>query len=140
MFHNDCLFCDIARGLSPAHAVFESRTHLVIADQAPIRPGHLLILPRAHHACFEDLPAPLAGGLMLLKSEYGVARVGFVITGTDVAHVHVHLVPLVEPGDITSRRYIPLDEVPFAPPPRAPQGEIAEVAGRLRARLTEDAL
>lgn len=147
MYHPDCIFCDIARGLSPAHTVEETRTHIVIAEQSPIRPGHLLVLPRAHHACFDDLPPTLAGGMIrvgqrmarLLKAEYGVERVGFVITGTDVAHVHAHLVPLVEAGDITSRRYIPLEDVPFAPPPRIPHEEIAATAARLRDRLMEDA-
>ncbi|HBT00698.1 HIT family protein [Salipiger marinus] len=139
----DCLFCDILSGRSPAEVICRSRSHLVMADPAPIRPGHLLVLPRHHCACFEDLSPVLAGGLMrlgqtmarLLKAEYDVPRVGFVITGHDVPHVHAHLVPMVEPTDITSRRYIPLDEVPFALPPRAPRTEIADTAERLRTRF-----
>lgn len=140
MHHPDCVYCDIALGRSPAHIVLETRAHLVFADPAPIRPGHLVLLPKAHHSCFEDLPPALAGGLMrqgqrlarLLKAEYDVARVGFVITGFEAPHAHAHLVPLVEPGDITSRRYIPLKEVPFAAPARAESAELAALSTRLR--------
>ncbi|MCR8546543.1 HIT family protein [Salipiger sp. P9] len=141
--HPDCLFCDIARGRSPAHVVFEDRRFIVFADRAPIRPGHLQIVPRAHYPCFDDLPPALAGGLIrlgqrlakVLKAEYRVARVGFVLTGNDVPHVHAHLVPMQEASDITSRRYIPLDEVPFAAPEPLDRGVLSDTADRLRARL-----
>ncbi|MBN9887782.1 HIT family protein [Salipiger abyssi] len=139
----DCLFCDISRGRSLADVVFQDRRFIAFADRAPIRPGHLQIVPRTHVACFDELAPPLAGGLIrlgqrlakALKAEYRVDRVGFVLTGNDVPHVHAHLIPMHESTDITSRRYIPLDEVPFHPPEPVSREALAETAERLRARL-----
>ncbi len=53
-----CLFCRIAAGESPAHVVAEDRLALAFLDLHPIRPGHVLVIPKAHHVWFEDMPAP----------------------------------------------------------------------------------
>ena len=63
---------------------------------------------------FERLPPDLAGKILSLaqqlarrmKAVYGVERVGFVFTGTDVPHAHAHVVPMHEKTDFTSARYI----------------------------------
>lgn len=87
---------------------------IAILDIAPIRPGHTVILPKAHHATFEVLPGPLAARILevgqqlarRMKELYRVERVAFFFTGTDVAHAHAHVVPIHEKMDVTSQRYI----------------------------------
>jgi histidine triad (HIT) family protein len=79
-----------------------------------MRPGHTVIVPRAHVETYEQLPAALAGRILGLgqqlarrmKALYKVERVAFFFTGTDVAHAHAHVVPIHEKMDITSQRYI----------------------------------
>ena len=141
-----CLFCDIARGRSAAAVVAETRSLIAFADCAPIRPGHLQIVPRAHHACFDDLPPALAGQVIRLgqrlarglKARYGVARVAFLFTGGDVAHAHAHLVPMVAPDDITSRRYITTAEIAYAPRPQVPLAQLRGEVAALRAVLDQE--
>src|SRR5690606_12143104 len=99
-----CIFCEIAAGRIPATIVAESDRLVAFLDIRPIRPGHVLIVPRDHYAYFDDLPPDLAADVLQLgqrlakamKRAYGVERAGFLFTGTDVAHVHAHVVPMHE--------------------------------------------
>jgi histidine triad (HIT) family protein len=60
-----------------------------------------------------------------------------MFTGTDIAHAHAHVLPLVEPTDITSRRYIAEEHLTFRSTPRAPDDELAATAAALRAALAD---
>jgi histidine triad (HIT) family protein len=135
-----CLFCAIAAGAVPSHRVFEDDSLVAFLDIRPIRPGHVQIVPRAHHAYFDELPPDLAARIVQLgqrlaaslKRIYGVHRVGFVFSGGDIPHVHAHVVPLIAGTDITSRRYIAEETLTFRDMPRAADGELAAIADRLR--------
>lgn len=138
-----CIFCKIAAGTASAQILHRSDRCLVFFDTAPIREGHVQIIPRAHYTCFDDMPAALAAEIMMLgqriakalKAHYGVSRVGFVYSGNDVAHAHAHVVPLLHHDDITSARY-------FAPgalarrsiPPPAP-AQVTPVARALQFQM-----
>lgn len=138
-----CLFCRIAARRMPAHIVHETGHVVAFLDIAPIRPGHTQIIPKEHHSCFDDLPADLLAEMAAtgqrvaraLKAIYGVRRVGFAFTGTDVAHAHAHVVPLVEFDDLTSRRYIAEETVTYRNPPRPSDEAMAETAERIREAL-----
>jgi Diadenosine tetraphosphate (Ap4A) hydrolase and other HIT family hydrolases len=142
-----CIFCRITRGEIPAHVVHEDGEIVAFLDIGPIRPGHVQIVPRAHHAYFEMLPEALAARIMALgqkiaraqKKLYGVPRVGFMFTGGDVAHAHAHLVPMVAGDDITSRRYIVEENVTFRPMPTPPREELAAIAADLKGALADEA-
>jgi histidine triad (HIT) family protein len=79
-----------------------------------MRPGHTVIVPRAHVETYEQLPAALASRILGLgqqlarrmKALYKVERVAFFFTGTDIAHAHAHVVPIHEKMDVTSARYL----------------------------------
>ncbi len=140
---HDCLFCRIARGDIPAHRVYEDGELLAFLDIHPIRPGHTLIVPRDHYAYFDDLPEMLAARIMTLgqrlgramKAHSGVERAGVLFTGTDIAHVHAHVLPLHERGDITSRRYIVEEQLTWQLPPRGSDESLAATAAELRRQL-----
>jgi histidine triad (HIT) family protein len=109
-----CPFCRIAAGEIQPVILHEDADVMAFLDIAPVRPGHTLIITREHVETFERLPPELAGKVLSLaqqlarrmKEVYGVERVGFVFTGTDVAHAHAHVVPMHEKTDFTSARYI----------------------------------
>lgn len=133
--HNDaCIFCRIAAGEIPAHVVYEDDQLKAFLDIHPIRPGHVLIVPKAHHAYYDDLPPELASAVVHLgqrlgkamKAAYGVERVAFLFTGTDVAHVHAHVVPMHEKTDITSPVYIEQESLSFRLAPRAEDEALRE--------------
>ena len=138
-----CLFCRIADGRAAAATVYESESAIAFLDINPIRTGHVLIIPRRHYPYFDDVPAPVAFEVLTLGQKlapvmrrlFSVGRVGFMFSGSDVAHAHAHVVPVVEAGDITSRRYIAEDNLTFRAPPRAPQHELAETAKAIRLHL-----
>jgi histidine triad (HIT) family protein len=138
-----CIFCRIANGEIPSIRLYEDDRVVAFLDIRPIREGHLLILPKAHFEYFDDLPEDLAAHVMRLaqrlaramKKIYGVARVGFLYTGTDVAHAHAHVVPLVEATDFTSRRYIAEENLTFRPAEMVSPDVLKQVAGKLRAAL-----
>ena len=110
----NCPFCRIAAGEIQPVLLHEDRDVMAFLDIAPVRPGHTLIIARRHIETFEQLPPDLAGKIVSLaqqlarrmKAVYGVERVGFVFTGTDVPHAHAHVVPMHDKNDFTSARYI----------------------------------
>ncbi len=144
---DDCPFCRIARGDVRVHEV--CRDHRVVAflDRAPIRPGHLQIMPTDHVEYFEALPPEDAAAILHLgqrlavvqKRLLGVPRVGFLFTGGDIPHAHAHVVPMVEKTDITSRAYIDDETVTFRPAPRADDAALSEMAERLKSALARPA-
>ncbi|MEB2657704.1 MULTISPECIES: HIT family protein [Bordetella] len=142
---HDCLFCRISREEIPAHVIHQDSRLLAFLDIHPVRPGHVLIIPRQHYPYFEDMPADLAGHILNLgqrlarhmKRLYSVERVGFAFTGIHVAHAHAHLIPMHHPQDVTSTQYIEQKDLTFVMPPQSPPEQLASVAQDLRAALTK---
>lgn len=101
----DCLFCKITRGEFNTEFLYKSPTLVAFRDINPRTPTHILFVPTAHYATFNDVPAT-DGAIMaeitqaiqkIAKSE-GVDQTGYrVVTnvnsdgGQEVYHLHVHL-------------------------------------------------
>ena len=138
---HDCLFCRIARGELPAHLVHEDDEVMGFLDLHPIRPGHTLVIPKAHHVWFEDIPPPLAARVMevsqmlsrRMKRLYGVERVAMFFTGIHVPHAHAHVVPMHHVHDVTSQAYLSAGTDDYAIPPQLPQSEMEQIARQLSA-------
>lgn len=141
-----CIFCRIVAGEIPSTRIYEDDDIVAFLDIRPIREGHVLILPKQHYEYYEQLPPELAAGIITLgqkiaraaKKLYGVQRVGFMFTGTDVAHAHAHVVPMVEGTDITSRRYIAEEKLTFRALSPVAADELAKAAAKLKAALAAD--
>lgn len=101
-----CIFCKIVAGEIPSSRVYEDETKLAFMDIGPVRPGHLLLIPKQHYERLTDLPDDVAaelGGLMprLARAVVAAARAdGFNIfqtngacSGQAVPHVHFHIIP-----------------------------------------------
>lgn len=138
-----CLFCRIARRAVPAHIIYEDDYLVAFLDTGPIRPGHVQIVPRDHYPTFDDLTAELASRIVvlgqrlarILKAKNGVSRAAFLFTGGDIAHAHAHVLPMLAPTDITSRRYIVEENITFQAIPRPSDEELRHVAFTLREAL-----
>lgn len=141
----DCLFCRIAAGELPANKLYEDANVLAFLDLHPVREGHALVIPKAHHVWFEDLPVDLATRITscaqalarAMKRLYGVPRVGMVYTGIHVPHAHAHVVPMSHVHDVTSMAYLGEGPDGFSMPPQLPPERMAEVARQLRAALDQ---
>jgi histidine triad (HIT) family protein len=100
-----CLFCRIAAGEIPAKILFEDALCVAFEDIAPQAPHHSLIIPRAHFATLDDIPASeesLLGHLVVIGTriarERGLVTKGYRLVancgaeaGQSVFHVHLHL-------------------------------------------------
>jgi histidine triad (HIT) family protein len=139
----NCIFCRITAGEIPSYVVYEDDQLKAFLDIRPIRPGHVLVVPKQHYNYFDDLPAELAGAIVHLgqrlgkamKAHYGVDRVAFLFTGTDVSHVHAHVVPMHEKTDITSPAYIEQKNLSFGLAPQASTDELNRVLTALKGRV-----
>lgn len=99
-----CVFCAIVAGEQPAHVVLDDDVALAFLDVRPLFPGHVLLVPRAHHETLTDLPPeqvePLFSRARALaaavESSMG-AKGTFVAMNNRVSqsvpHLHVHVVP-----------------------------------------------
>lgn len=100
----DCTFCRIVAGEVPAHVVLDDDVGVAFLDARPVFPGHVLLVPRAHHETLADLPAallaPLFERVQRLSSAVpaAVGAVGTFVAmnntvSQSVPHLHVHVVP-----------------------------------------------
>jgi histidine triad (HIT) family protein len=99
-----CRFCRIVSGEAPAHVVVDEVDVVAFLDIRPLFPGHLLVVPRAHHETLADLPTaqlPALFGVVQVLSSVVVEALGaagsFVAVNNRVSqsvpHLHVHVVP-----------------------------------------------
>ncbi len=108
---SDCIFCKIVAGDIPSYKVYEDEHSYAFLDIEPIREGHTLVIPKNHHPYAEDMPDDEYSAMMLVvkklktayKDIFNVPQVGFFVSGWDVPHTHVHVVPMKDSKDITSK-------------------------------------
>ena len=111
MNEKQCAFCAIAGRAADAFVVYEDAHAVVFLDKHPINAGHVLVIPRQHVGAFYELEDEAFVGLMLavkrmasaIEAAYRPKRVGMLAAGFDVPHAHVHVLPMHDYHDITSR-------------------------------------
>jgi histidine triad (HIT) family protein len=101
---SDCIFCKIRDGEVPAHVVLDEDLTFAVLDQRPVFPGHVLVMPRAHHQTLMDLPHDLLEPLFDATQRMsravqeamgadGVFVAANNVVSQSVPHLHVHVVP-----------------------------------------------
>ncbi|GAB4011999.1 HIT family protein [Nocardioides ultimimeridianus] len=134
----DCVFCSIIAGDVPAEIVLDEPDLIAFLDQRPVFKGHVLLVPRAHHATLPDLPAALrdpflAAGQRLARAVVdGLGAQGsFVainnVVSQSVPHLHLHVVPRTKGDGLRGF---------FWPRTKYAGGEASEYAARLRSALS----
>ena len=96
------VFTRILQGELPARFVWRDELCAVFMSIAPLRRGQLLVVPRVEVDHWIDLQPAIAAHLMGVAQIVGRAqqaafaplRVGLMIAGFEVPHVHVHVVPV----------------------------------------------
>lgn len=99
-----CIFCDIAKGKSPAHIIWESDTHLAFLSIYPNTEGFTVVIPKKHFPSYgfnlkdkdyiELLLAAKKVGILLDRSFIDVGRTAMMMEGFGVDHVHIKLFPM----------------------------------------------
>ena len=123
------IFTRILNSEIPGYFVWEDDLCFSIMTIQPIRQGHLLVIPREEVNHWDEVPPATAAHLMLvsqiiaraIKAVIPCKRVGMSVVGLEVAHTHLHLIPIDEMGDMS-----------FAKAHEVPQQELADTAAMLR--------
>lgn len=125
------IFTMIINGDLPGRFVYSDDRCVAFLTIEPLSPGHTLVVPRQEVDHWIDLEADLAAHLFTVAQRIGQAidvvyrptRVGLIIAGLEVPHVHLHVVGINRERDLN-----------FANADRSPDpGMLDEAATRLTA-------
>jgi histidine triad (HIT) family protein len=94
-------FEDIVQGDRAVHRVAEDNRHIAFLSPSPVRPGHVIVIPKRVADSVFDLPREEHAALMefarvvglRLRESLPCARVCMAAIGWQVRHAHVHLIP-----------------------------------------------
>jgi len=97
-----CIFCKIVNKEIPNNTVLENENFLAFHDLYPQAPIHILIIPKEHVDCFQEVSAETMAGLTSFAQEVarlvGVDKTGYrLITnngedgGQEIHHLHFHM-------------------------------------------------
>ncbi len=106
MTTTDCIFCKIIAGDIPCWKVLETETVLAFLDVGPLAEGHVLVIPKEHHATLDGMPEDLAADCArvvvrvsravreaLGADGWNVLQNNGRVSGQAVDHVHFHVIP-----------------------------------------------
>ncbi len=128
------IFTRIIRGEIPGRFVWRDPDVVAFLTIAPIRPGHVLVVPTQQVDQWTDLDADTWAKLSAVSHIIGAelaplfdcVRIGMIIAGLEVPHCHVHLIPIRSESELSFS---------LADPNPDPE-EMDEIAERIRTALT----
>jgi histidine triad (HIT) family protein len=105
-YKEDCIFCQIVAGGTPAQKIYEDDTAISFLDIRPVNEGHALVVPKGHSDRFDETSDGTLSALLPVAKKIGLALKkaigadGFNIminngaaAGEIVSHTHVHVIP-----------------------------------------------
>jgi len=106
------VFTRIIQGELPGRFVWRDERAVAFLTIAPLRPGHTLVVPIEEVDHWLDLEPDLLAHLTEVSRKVGLGiqqafsptRVGMMIAGLEVPHVHLHLVPIEALHDLDFSR------------------------------------
>jgi histidine triad (HIT) family protein len=102
------IFTKIIAGDLPGQFVFKDDRAVAFMSIAPLKPGHVLVVPREEVDHWIDLEPDLMQHLTGVAHQVGRAiqrafqpvKIGTTILGLEVPHTHIHVVPISSPFDL----------------------------------------
>ncbi|AWD32162.1 putative HIT-like protein [Candidatus Kinetoplastibacterium sorsogonicusi] len=102
---NNCLFCNIAKGIINSEKVYEDDEFIAFNDIKPIAKIHILLIPKKHIISMQyidDSDTELLGKMMILISKIAklhcningfrlINNSGF-IAKQEIMHLHFHII------------------------------------------------
>lgn len=109
------IFSKILDGELPGRFVWKDDVCGAFLTIAPLKPGHVLVVPRKEVDHWIDLDDATAAHLVKVAKSIGKAlmkgfrpeKVGLIIAGLEVRHVHLHVVPIDHVHDLEFARQDP---------------------------------
>lgn len=105
------IFTRIINREIPGRLIHEDEICIAMLDIRPLHPGHTLVIPKEEIDEWTDLSPATVTHLMEVahriakaqKSVVDCERIGLMIAGFEVAHTHVHVVPLQSMANLDFR-------------------------------------
>ena len=102
------VFSRIISGELPGHFVHRDERCAAFLSIAPLQPGHTLVVPVDEVDDWTDADPDLLGHLIAVARTVGRAqhrvyrpvKVGMMIAGLEVPHLHLHVVPIATVTDL----------------------------------------
>jgi histidine triad (HIT) family protein len=106
------IFSKIVAGEIPSYKIAEDERYYAFLDINPLAEGHTLVIPKQETDYLFDLEDDLLGDMMVFAKRIARAldrtmdckRVGVAVLGLEVAHAHIHLIPINGLHDIEFSR------------------------------------
>ena len=105
------VFTPIILGQSDTQKAFwEDEAHVAFLTHRPHTRGHTLVVPKKEYKTYLEMPEEEYKAYMLvcrkmstvLNEIFNPTHVDFAISGFEVPHVHVHLIPVNRPEEINT--------------------------------------
>ena len=102
------IFSKIIAGEIPSYKCAEDEKHYAFLDINPVAKGHTLVVPKREVDYLFDLTDEELSELTVfakrvaaaIKTAYPCRKVGMAVLGLEVAHAHIHLVPMQNERDM----------------------------------------
>lgn len=102
------IFTMIINGDLPGHIVYRDEVCVAFLSIEPLSPGHTLVVPIRETDHWIDLDPDVAGHLMqvaqriaqAIDAVYHPVKVGMMIAGLEVPHVHIHVTQMNSVTDL----------------------------------------
>jgi len=96
------IFTKIINGEIPSYKIAEDDKYYAFLDINPLAKGHTLVIPKQETDYIFDIEDEILAGLHLFSKKIAKAidksfdckRVGVTVIGLEVAHAHIHLIPI----------------------------------------------
>lgn len=132
----ETVFSKIISGEIPVHKVAETTEFLAFMDISPLSRGHVLTIPKTPTDYIFDIEDEEYIGLWMfskivaqaVKVAFPCEKVGVAVVGLEVAHAHIHLIPVNQVSDMDFSR----------PKLKLSEDELAQDAKLIREALNND--
>ena len=102
------IFSKIIAGVIPSYKIAESQQFFAFLDIAPLKKGHVLVVPKIETDKIFDLPDEYLSGMLVfakpiaqaIEKSFSCNRCGITVVGLEVPHAHVHLIPINSANDL----------------------------------------
>ncbi|MFC2132233.1 HIT family protein [Bacteroidota bacterium] len=96
------IFTKIINGEIPSYKIAEDERYYAFLDINPLAKGHSLVIPKKEIDYYFDLEDELLAGTNIFCKKVAVGikkvidceRIGVAVIGLEVAHTHIHLIPI----------------------------------------------
>ena len=117
-YDDNNIFAKILRGEIPCDKVFEDDHVLAFRDISPVRPTHILVIPKGRYVSMDDFSAKASDTEMAafvraighVARQAGVAADGYRIVANiaahgrqEVPHLHIHVIGGADTGPMITR-------------------------------------